>query len=30
VDISLGAGESGTAAVVGQLIDKITFVFDPP
>jgi len=29
VDISLGAGESGTAAVVGQLIDKITFVFDP-
>ena len=29
VDISLGAGEAGTAAVVGQLIDKITFVFDP-
>jgi hypothetical protein len=28
VDISLGSGESGTATVVGQLIDKITFVFD--
>ena len=27
-DITLGAGESGTASVVGQLIDKITFVFD--
>ncbi len=29
IDISLGSGETGTAAVVGQLIDKITFVFDP-
>ena len=27
-DVSLGSGETGTVAVVGNLIDKITFAFD--
>ena len=27
-DITLGSGESGTASVVGQLIDKVAFVFN--
>ena len=27
-DITLGSGESGTVAVVGELIDIVTFVFD--
>lgn len=27
-DLSLGAGEAGTVSVVGNLIDKINFVFD--
>jgi len=28
-DTTLGAGEAGTGSIVGNLIDKITFVFDP-
>jgi hypothetical protein len=28
-DVSIGSGETGTVALVGNLVDKITFAFDP-